>query len=147
MFLIWMPSCKFFVDLHIHLLSLVEISQSLTTIFVTACNYYSFVIDYLWTFLQLILVLVIFATTLQLVCNYHGFHLKKTTYVSLVINVTNFVAALWIQRCILCIIRGIVGYIKIYKCIFWMYMNGHITSLSKVFFYTFWNYYKWNYYY
>jgi hypothetical protein len=30
--------------------------------------------NYIWTFLQLFLVLVIFATTLQLVCNYFGVH-------------------------------------------------------------------------
>jgi hypothetical protein len=31
-----------------------------------------------------------------------------------------------IQRCILWILRNIVGCIKIYKCLFWMYMNNHI---------------------
>jgi hypothetical protein len=30
--------------------------------------------NYIWTFLQLFIVLVIFATTLQLVCDYFGVH-------------------------------------------------------------------------
>ncbi len=36
-----------------------------------------------------------------------------------------------IQRCILWILRNIVGCIKIYKCIFWMYMNNHIRFIFK----------------
>jgi hypothetical protein len=45
------------------------------------CNHYIYdymrllvIYNYIWTFLQLFLVLVIFATTLQLVCNYFGVH-------------------------------------------------------------------------
>jgi hypothetical protein len=66
---------------------LIEIGQNVTTIFVITC-------DYIWTFLQLFFVLVIFAITLQLICNYYGFHPKKTTYVPLATNVTNLVIAL-----------------------------------------------------
>jgi hypothetical protein len=40
--------------------------------------------NYIWTFLQLFLVLVIFATTLQLVCDYFGVHLSMWTTFSLV---------------------------------------------------------------
>jgi hypothetical protein len=49
------------------------------------------VIYYFWTFLQLFLILVIFATTLQLVCEHFGFHPKGTTYDTLVVNVTNLI--------------------------------------------------------
>jgi hypothetical protein len=40
--------------------------------------------NYIWTFLQLFLVLVIFATTLQLVCNHFGVHPSMWTTFSLV---------------------------------------------------------------
>jgi hypothetical protein len=40
--------------------------------------------NYIWTFLQLFFVLVIFATTLQLVCNYFGVHPSMWTTISLV---------------------------------------------------------------
>ncbi len=36
-----------------------------------------------------------------------------------------------IQRCVLCILKGIVEYTKIYKCAFWMYMNGHMPCVFK----------------
>ncbi len=39
-----------------------------------------------------------------------------------------------IQRCILWILRNIVGCIKIYKYIFWMYMNNHIRSIFKYYY-------------
>jgi hypothetical protein len=67
--------------------SLIEIGQNVTIIFVTTC-------DHIWTFLQLFFVLVIFAITLQLICNYYGFHSRRTTYVPLVTNVTNLTVAL-----------------------------------------------------
>jgi hypothetical protein len=62
--------------------SLIKIGQNVITIFVTTC-------DYIWTFLQLFFVLVIFAITLQVICNHYGFHPRRTTYVPLVANVTN----------------------------------------------------------
>jgi hypothetical protein len=62
-------------------------------------------------------VLVIFVIALQLVYNYCDFHPRKAIYVSLVANVTNFHNIMNIQKCILCILRGIIGYIKIYKCV------------------------------
>jgi hypothetical protein len=40
--------------------------------------------NYIWTFLQLFLVLVIFAITMQLVCNYFGVHLSMWITFSLV---------------------------------------------------------------
>jgi hypothetical protein len=67
--------------------SLIKIGQNVTTIFVTTCNY-------IWTILQLFLVLVIFAITLQLICNHYGFHRRTTTYIPLVANVTNLIVAL-----------------------------------------------------
>jgi hypothetical protein len=39
-----------------------------------------------WTFLQLFMVLVILVITLQLVCDYFGFHLSMQTTFSLVFN-------------------------------------------------------------
>jgi len=84
----------------------------------------------------------ILMTTLQLICNYFGFHPSMWTTFNLVFiqeklmlisyNCDHFSHSLMnIQRCILCILRGIVIYIKIYKCIFWIYMNNHITNLSN----------------
>jgi hypothetical protein len=49
--------------------------------------------NYIWTFLQLFLVLFIFVTTLQLVCNYFGVHLSMWTTFSLVfIQVEHFIS-------------------------------------------------------
>ncbi len=67
--------------------SLIKIGQNVITIFVTTC-------DYIRTFWQLFFVLVIFAITLQLICNYYVFHPTRATYVPLVANVTNLVVAL-----------------------------------------------------
>jgi hypothetical protein len=40
---------------------------------------------------SLFFILVIFATTLQLICNYFGFHARRTIYVPLIANVTNLI--------------------------------------------------------
>jgi hypothetical protein len=79
------------------------------------CDYMRLLIisNYIWTFLQLFFVSVIFATIVQLVCNYFGVHpsmwttfglvsTKKTIYVALVANVTNLVATLSINKGVFC---------------------------------------------
>ncbi len=109
------------------------------------CDYMRLLVicNYIWTFLQLFLVFVIFASTLQLVCNYFGVHPSMWTTFSLVSSKKNNLYPINykcdqfncnlinIQRCILWILRNTVGCIKIYKCIFWMYMNNHITCVFK----------------
>ncbi len=79
------------------------------------CDYMQLLIicNYIWTFLQLFLVLIIFAMTMQLVCNYFGvhlsmwttfyfsFHLKITIYVHYT-NVTNLVVTLWVYKGLFC---------------------------------------------
>ncbi len=109
------------------------------------CDYMQLLVicNYIWTFLQLVLMLVIFAITLQLVCDYFGVHPSIWTTFSLVSSKKNNLCPInykcdqfscnlmSIQRCILWILRNIVGCIKIYKCIFWMYMNKHITCVFK----------------
>jgi hypothetical protein len=57
----------------LHPLALVEIGQNVTTIFVTTMQLL-IICNYIWTFLQLFFVLVIFAITQQLICNYFGVH-------------------------------------------------------------------------
>jgi hypothetical protein len=50
------------------------------------CDYIRLLVicNYIWTFLQLFLVLVIFATTMQLVCNYFDVHPSMWTTFSLI---------------------------------------------------------------
>jgi len=53
--------------------------------------------NYIWTFLQLFLVLVIFAITLQLVCNYFGVHPSMWTTFSLVFTQVEQFISHWLQ--------------------------------------------------
>jgi hypothetical protein len=85
------------------------------------CNYMQLLIicNYIWTFLQLFLVLVIFVITLQLIRNYFDIHPYMWTtfslvfiqeeqfYVPLVANVTNLIATLWIYKGIFCEFSGL----------------------------------------
>ncbi len=117
------------------------------------CNHYIckymwllVICSYMWTFLQLFIVLVIFATTLQLVCDYFGvypsmwqhlvwFSSKKNNLCPNSCKSDQFSCnPMNIQRCVLWILRNIVGCNKIYKCIFWMYMNNHITCVFKYYY-------------
>jgi hypothetical protein len=79
----------------------------------------------LWSYLQLhfnyflTILLFILPSEQHLI----DFHPRKTTYGPLDANVTNLVTTLWIYK-------G-VGYIRILKCILWIYINHHITCVSK----------------
>jgi hypothetical protein len=88
--------------------------------------------NYLWTFLQLLLILVIFAIILVFILPYEQhlvwFSSKKNNLCPISCKCDQFK----IQRCILCILKNIIEYIIILKCIFGIYMNDHITSLSKL---------------
>ncbi len=79
------------------------------------CDYMQLLIicNYIWTFLELFLMLVIFATTLQLVCDYFRVYLSMWTTFSLVFiqeeefmshytNVTNLVVTLWVYKGLFC---------------------------------------------
>ncbi len=117
------------------------------------CNHYicdykrlSVICNYIWTFCQLFLVLVIFVITPQLICNCFGVHpsieqhiiwfsFKKKNLCPIHCKCDQFSCKpMSIQRCILWIIRNIFECIRIYKCIFWMYMNNHITCVFKYYY-------------
>jgi hypothetical protein len=113
------------------------------------CNYMQLLVicNYIWTFLQLFLMLVIFAIIVQLICYYFGVHPSMWTTFSLVfIPKKNNLCpisckcdqfncnSMNIQRCILWILRNIIGCIRIYKCIFWIYMNNHIRCVFKYYY-------------
>jgi hypothetical protein len=108
------------------------------------CIWLIMIYNYFHTLLWLwFLMLVIFMITLQLVCDYFDFHpsmwttliwfsSKKNNLCHISCKCDQFSHnPIIIQRCILCITIDIVEYIKIYKCIFWMYMNSHITCVFK----------------
>jgi hypothetical protein len=83
--------------------------------------------DYVWTISQPFLVLVIFVTTLQLVCDYFDFHpsiWKHLDWFSSKKNNLCLISCKWdqsshnymnIQRFILYILKDIIGYIRVYK--------------------------------
>jgi len=83
--------------------------------------------DYVWTILQLFFCVGHICDYTSTSCNCFGFHPRKAIYIPLVANVTNLVATLW--NYILCILKGIIGYIRIYKCILSIYINDHITCV------------------
>jgi hypothetical protein len=68
----------------------------------------------------------------QLVYDYFGFHPKKNNLCHISCKCDQFSCnPMNIQRCILCILKSIIGYNKIYKCMVWMYTNGHIICVFK----------------